>query len=179
VNDSDARLISKRNCRSAVILHSVTFMETFLGYIPWTQCVRMKWCWTTAASRLTVYMESDRKHHYHFLYETKSYVKNYRHSDNNIFRLMLLVPFPWIRVNYKVQICLLGCTAVQNNCRPTFQRYMLPPSSGQHVPLKRRSTNYFTRQYIPEDKSELHTHRRENLKSHTCQLVCKSLGLQI
>jgi hypothetical protein len=27
--------------------------------------------------------------------------------------------------------------------------------------------NYFTRQYIPEDKSELHTHRRENLKSHT------------
>jgi hypothetical protein len=27
--------------------------------------------------------------------------------------------------------------------------------------------NYFTRQYIPEDKSELHTRRRENLKSHT------------
>jgi hypothetical protein len=26
--------------------------------------------------------------------------------------------------------------------------------------------NYFTRQYIPEDNSELHTHRRENLKSH-------------
>jgi hypothetical protein len=26
--------------------------------------------------------------------------------------------------------------------------------------------NYFTRQYIPEDKSELHTLRRENLKSH-------------
>jgi hypothetical protein len=26
--------------------------------------------------------------------------------------------------------------------------------------------NYFTRQYIPEDISELHTHRRENLKSH-------------
>jgi hypothetical protein len=25
--------------------------------------------------------------------------------------------------------------------------------------------NYFTRQYIPEDKSELHTLRRENLKS--------------
>jgi hypothetical protein len=25
--------------------------------------------------------------------------------------------------------------------------------------------NYFTRQYIPEDKSELHTHRREKLKS--------------
>jgi hypothetical protein len=26
--------------------------------------------------------------------------------------------------------------------------------------------NYFTRQYITEDKSELHAHRRENLKSH-------------
>jgi hypothetical protein len=26
--------------------------------------------------------------------------------------------------------------------------------------------NYFTRQYIPEDDSELHTRRRENLKSH-------------
>jgi hypothetical protein len=26
--------------------------------------------------------------------------------------------------------------------------------------------NYFTRQYNPEDKSELHTRRRENLKSH-------------
>jgi hypothetical protein len=26
--------------------------------------------------------------------------------------------------------------------------------------------NYITRQYIPEDKSELHTRRRENLKSH-------------
>jgi hypothetical protein len=27
--------------------------------------------------------------------------------------------------------------------------------------------NYFTRQYIPEDKSELHIRRRENFKSHT------------
>jgi hypothetical protein len=27
--------------------------------------------------------------------------------------------------------------------------------------------NYFTRQYIPENKSELHTRRRENLKSHS------------
>jgi hypothetical protein len=26
--------------------------------------------------------------------------------------------------------------------------------------------NYITRQYIPEDKSEFHTRRRENLKSH-------------
>jgi hypothetical protein len=28
--------------------------------------------------------------------------------------------------------------------------------------------NYFTRQYIPEDNSELHSRRRENLKSHNC-----------
>jgi hypothetical protein len=26
--------------------------------------------------------------------------------------------------------------------------------------------NYFTRQYIPEDNSELHTRRRKNLKSY-------------
>jgi hypothetical protein len=26
--------------------------------------------------------------------------------------------------------------------------------------------NYFTRQYIPKDKSEFHTRRRKNLKSH-------------
>jgi hypothetical protein len=31
--------------------------------------------------------------------------------------------------------------------------------------------NYFTRQYIPEDKSELRTRRRENLKSHKACLV--------
>jgi hypothetical protein len=31
--------------------------------------------------------------------------------------------------------------------------------------------NYFTQQYIAEDKSELHTRRRENLKSHKCTLV--------
>jgi hypothetical protein len=31
--------------------------------------------------------------------------------------------------------------------------------------------NYFTGQYIPEDNSELHTRRRENLKSHGSQLV--------
>jgi hypothetical protein len=30
---------------------------------------------------------------------------------------------------------------------------------------------YFTWQYIPEDNSELHTRRRENLKSHKLTLV--------
>jgi hypothetical protein len=33
--------------------------------------------------------------------------------------------------------------------------------------------NYFTQQYIPEDKSELHTHNRENLKSHIIMLKLK------
>jgi hypothetical protein len=35
------------------------------------------------------------------------------------------------------------------------------------VPLSETSVdNHFTRQYIPEDNSEHHTRRRENLKSH-------------
>jgi hypothetical protein len=31
--------------------------------------------------------------------------------------------------------------------------------------------NHFTRQYIPEDNSEHHTRRRENLTSHTKQAI--------
>jgi hypothetical protein len=31
--------------------------------------------------------------------------------------------------------------------------------------------NYLTRQYIPEDKSERHIRRRENLKSHRLSFV--------
>jgi hypothetical protein len=31
--------------------------------------------------------------------------------------------------------------------------------------------NHFTRQYIPEDNSEHHTRRRENLKSHVFSFV--------
>jgi hypothetical protein len=34
--------------------------------------------------------------------------------------------------------------------------------------------NYFTRQYIPEDRSELHTRRPENLKSHIWLHLTKS-----
>jgi hypothetical protein len=30
--------------------------------------------------------------------------------------------------------------------------------------------NHFTRQYIPEDNSEHHTRRRENLKSHNIDI---------
>jgi hypothetical protein len=42
--------------------------------------------------------------------------------------------------------------------------------------------NYFTRQYIPEDNSELHTRRRENLKSHLfkfCLLLNMSCNVHI
>jgi hypothetical protein len=34
--------------------------------------------------------------------------------------------------------------------------------------------NYFTRQYIPEDNSEHHTRRRENLKSYMFLLIHSS-----
>jgi len=36
--------------------------------------------------------------------------------------------------------------------------------------------NYFTRQYIPEDNSEHHTRRRENLKSHILKLCCEKVN---
>jgi hypothetical protein len=36
--------------------------------------------------------------------------------------------------------------------------------------------NHFTRQYIPEDNSEHHTRRRENLKSHLG--VCRRIILK-
>jgi hypothetical protein len=55
---------------------------------------------------------------------------------------------------------LLGCTAV-------FIALMMEAArtSETSVDIQLR-----TRQYIPED-SELHTRRRENMKSHVCSLV--------
>jgi hypothetical protein len=38
--------------------------------------------------------------------------------------------------------------------------------------------NYFKRQYIPEDKSELHTRRRENFKSHEVKIDGENLKLR-
>jgi hypothetical protein len=35
--------------------------------------------------------------------------------------------------------------------------------------------NHFTRQYIPEDNSEHHTRRRENLKSHIYNVLPRSV----
>jgi hypothetical protein len=59
---------------------------------------------------------------------------------------------------------ILPCKMIvdRNNCRPTFQRYVLPPSSGRSnlMMLEAARTswtsvdNYFIWQYIPEDKSE-------------------------
>jgi hypothetical protein len=55
----------------------------------------------------------------------------------------------------EVQICLLGCTALI--------ALMMEAARTSETSVD----NYFTRQYIPEDNSELHTRRRENLKSHS------------
>jgi hypothetical protein len=38
--------------------------------------------------------------------------------------------------------------------------------------------NYFTRQYIPEDNSELHTRWRENMKSHNIYICHSSLMME-
>jgi hypothetical protein len=38
--------------------------------------------------------------------------------------------------------------------------------------------NHFTRQYNPEDSSEHHTRRRENLKSHTGKILSPLLGIE-
>jgi hypothetical protein len=66
------------------------------------------------------------------------------------------------------QRCVLPpSSAVYNDCRPTFQRCVLPPSSGMLEAVRTSETsvdNHFTRQYNPEDSSEHYTRRRENLK---------------
>jgi hypothetical protein len=57
------------------------------------------------------------------------------------------------------------------------------------IPDETSIDNYFTRQYIPEDNSEHHTRRRENLKSqivdclyeaffHTCRVLLGVKGWQ-
>jgi hypothetical protein len=38
--------------------------------------------------------------------------------------------------------------------------------------------NHFTRQYNPEDSSEHHTRRRENLKSHTAIFILNKIWAQ-
>jgi hypothetical protein len=39
--------------------------------------------------------------------------------------------------------------------------------------------NYFTQQYIPEDNSEHHTRRRENLMSHSAMLYVKAVNFYL
>jgi hypothetical protein len=79
------------------------------------------------------------------------------------------------KVFHEVQ-SLLGCTVMfTNRCRPTFQRCVLPPSSGRCVIALMMEVartcetsvdiDLRTQQYISEDPY-LHTRRRENLKSH-------------
>jgi hypothetical protein len=45
------------------------------------------------------------------------------------------------------------------------------------LPCKMKVDNYFTRQYIPEDNSEHHTRRGENLKSHNWEYAREWCGL--
>jgi hypothetical protein len=75
---------------------------------------------------------------------------------------------------------LLGCTAMfLIECRPTFQRCVLPPSSGRWVIASTSEISVDiqlrTRQYIPED-SELHTAVRTwnltTFRSYTQHLHC-------
>jgi hypothetical protein len=58
--------------------------------------------------------------------------------------------------------------------RPTFHRCELPPSWSLMMEAVRTSETsvdkYFSRPYIPEDNSEHHTRRRENLKSDLVNL---------
>jgi hypothetical protein len=60
--------------------------------------------------------------------------------------------------------CLLGCEMiVDRRFRGTMTSLMMEAAHTSETSVD----NYFTRQYIPEDNSELHTHRLENFKSHT------------
>jgi hypothetical protein len=78
--------------------------------------------------------------------------------------------------------CLLSCCAVQSGCSfQTFQRRLLPPSSVQDretVNTSETSVNFYqtTLRNNPEH-SHLHTHRRENLKSHEEHLVGSSMSV--
>jgi hypothetical protein len=65
-----------------------------------------------------------------------------------------------------LKFSLLGCSAVKSSwgC-PTFQRCVLPQSSGRWV--KRRSTSTW-RHGATSQQTKLHARHRENLKSPTC-----------
>jgi hypothetical protein len=62
------------------------------------------------------------------------------------------------------------------SCTGGFLRVFREWISGFHDRLRTRPSetsvdNHFTRQYNPEDSSEHHTRRRENLKSHLTMLI--------
>jgi hypothetical protein len=56
-----------------------------------------------------------------------------------------------------------------------FRALMMEAARTSETPVD----NHFTRQYIPEDKSKLHTRRRENLKSHKIVKLLYNCGSQI
>jgi hypothetical protein len=70
-----------------------------------------------------------------------------------------------------------GSTHLWNVGRQSFYTAIHPRDNSEHqtVIVEVRSEtsvdNQFTRQYIPEDNSEHHTRRRENLKSHTIAFI--------
>jgi hypothetical protein len=57
------------------------------------------------------------------------------------------------------------------------QSCLLSSGMMEAVRTSETSDNHFTRQYNPEDSSEHHTRRRENLKSHSLMDACSSACL--
>jgi hypothetical protein len=65
--------------------------------------------------------------------------------------------------------CFLGCCTMQSGrSSQTFKRCLLPPSLGRWLSTSETSVKFYQTTWCnnPED-SNLHTRRRENLKSHT------------
>jgi hypothetical protein len=65
-------------------------------------------------------------------------------------------------------IILHGSISLWNVGRQSFYTAVYPSETSVD--------NHFTRQYIPEDNSEHHTRRHENLKSHIVVYVCVKLS---
>jgi hypothetical protein len=79
----------------------------------------------------------------------------------------------WTKYGYKIKICIFVDTLLGSNTYHLVT--VLAPNYKQHVLIV---DNHFTRQYIPEDNSEHHTRRRENLKSHISSTFWRRLKLE-
>jgi hypothetical protein len=88
--------------------------------------------------------------------------------QNNLFSGFLFFNM-W---RYFVQNCLLRCTGMSEPSVKGSQLYRSPGPGWPSLMMEAVRTyetlvdNHFTQQYVPEDNSEHHTRRRENLKSH-------------